>query len=664
MQTLLENQLPIAKISELAQKEGNSKKPIYTIHKWWARRLGSVFRSLLIGATLPYNSSEEEFWERFYGKNDLKDKVVLDPFMGGGTTLVESKKMNAKTIGIDIDPLACFITKKELELNEYDLEEQLNILYENVGEKIQELYVTQVDGIKYSIVNVFWSYEVNCPECMKKVSPEPHYYFSYNKVEQTVYCKHCGEIHTILKEEKNLNCNVCLKTTEINNGNYYRGFCTCPNCNHKFRLMNQNKKSKMLAIEYENNNGERFLKKPDKYDLSLYENSKMQLNNIQISYPLERIPRENRWDNRPISHGYYYYKDLFNHRQLFSLSILYTEIKKIADKNLREWFLIGFSDALASNNMLCNYAYGYRKLTPLFGIHAYTVPVRPVENNVWGATLGRGTFEKNIKKVIKAKNYCVKPYESKYVNSKLVKVFTGEKISSIVTNNSKMFFEGKADSLVVNNSSESLGFINDKYVDLILTDPPYYDNIHYSELADFYYQWIKDDITDTNQNPLTNALFVNKGTEETIFAYREKLRIIFTECYRILKDNGMMVFSYHHNKREAWEAMGFAIKSAGFVITNVFPIRSEGNSAYHSSEMSIKWDSILVLRKHDKTQEYNNDITRMINYWENYFKQEKLDLKDCDKLSFYRSLVIQLDTQELINLQELLDFLDEEYNKK
>ena len=61
--TLLEDGIPIKAISDLAKIEGNSKKPVYSIHKWWARRLSSVVRGIILGAVLPESTTEEQFWD-------------------------------------------------------------------------------------------------------------------------------------------------------------------------------------------------------------------------------------------------------------------------------------------------------------------------------------------------------------------------------------------------------------------------------------------------------------------------------------------------------------------------------------------------------------------------------------------------------------------------
>ncbi len=87
------NGLPIAKLLELALREGNSRLPVYRMHKWWARRLGSAIRAVLLGLLLPDNISEKTFWDIYSSPrigsnipmND--DYTILDPFMGGGSSM-------------------------------------------------------------------------------------------------------------------------------------------------------------------------------------------------------------------------------------------------------------------------------------------------------------------------------------------------------------------------------------------------------------------------------------------------------------------------------------------------------------------------------------------------------------------------------------------------
>jgi len=126
----------------------NSKKPIYEIHKWWARRLGHVFRILLISSTTPAPAAlkvadHERLLSRFYKKNDLRGLTVLDPFMGGGTSVVEALKCGARVIGVDIDPVAWFVTKKEVEpFDERRVVQTFNDVAKKVERALRALYVT------------------------------------------------------------------------------------------------------------------------------------------------------------------------------------------------------------------------------------------------------------------------------------------------------------------------------------------------------------------------------------------------------------------------------------------------------------------------------------------------------------------------------------------
>ena len=120
--TCLEVDFPIAQINALSQLEGNAGKPIYQMSKWWARRRSSVFRSMLIAAATkcPDDPSEaaKVVWDHYYCNHQKAGKFsnlkVLEPFMGGGTTLVEGARLGMQMTGIDLNPVAWFVCKNEL----------------------------------------------------------------------------------------------------------------------------------------------------------------------------------------------------------------------------------------------------------------------------------------------------------------------------------------------------------------------------------------------------------------------------------------------------------------------------------------------------------------------------------------------------------------------
>ena len=141
----IEENFPLEQLTPIAKAEASSRqnyRPIYSLHKWWAQRLGSVFRT--IGLSTFLNTDDpNEVWDHYFKSNDFSDKIVLDPFMGGGTTLVELNRLGAKTIGIDINPVAWWTVKKELEpVDTNELEKAFKTLERNVADKIKQYYKT------------------------------------------------------------------------------------------------------------------------------------------------------------------------------------------------------------------------------------------------------------------------------------------------------------------------------------------------------------------------------------------------------------------------------------------------------------------------------------------------------------------------------------------
>ena len=140
----LEVDFPIAPINALSNLEGNAGKPIYQMSKWWARRRSSVFRSLLIAAATeaPGDTSQaaKRVWDHYYCNHQkagaFRKLRVLDIFMGGGTTLVEGARLGFQMAGVDLNPVAWFVTKNELACSD---PAQVKALFEDIEVKVKPL---------------------------------------------------------------------------------------------------------------------------------------------------------------------------------------------------------------------------------------------------------------------------------------------------------------------------------------------------------------------------------------------------------------------------------------------------------------------------------------------------------------------------------------------
>jgi len=616
----IEKDFPIERLNAIALKEANAKKPIYQIHKWWARRLGSIFRMIILATFLPQDISEDELWQRFYRKTDLGGKIVLDPFMGGGTTVVEALKLGCRVIGIDIHPVAWFITKKEVEPLDIDkFKEAFKRLEERVAHKIKRYYKTICPKCfrEADVMYVFWVKKVKCLRCGADVPLFNSFKLaSIGKNLHVVFCPDCRGVFEVSDVNEEVMCPYCEKTFTPSKG-YAKGkHYLCPNCGHKGVILKAVRKegkvpsTEMFAIEYHCPScQERGYKKADDYDLELYLEAKNELERKRnrLLFPRQRIP--DGYNTRQAKNFFYkFFYQMFNERQLLCLCMLLEEILRIEDENIREFMIITFSDCVNSNNMFCIYNIYARKIEPLFGLHAYYPKNMPVENNIWGTKLGRGTFVKYVKKTIRAKRYNIEPYEIKVTQEgKTKKIKVAEKVFALLVDNFDELLNKRGNAMLLAQTAEDLSFIPDGVVDAVITDPPYYDNVMYSEIADFFYVWQRLALKEKYEcycgeySPRAREIIKNdaQGKDDSFFL--RGLTRVFKECNRVLKDDGVLAFTFHHERSKAWASTLRAILEAHqeqgprFVITAIYPIRSEGRTGVHAG--GIRYDIIMVCKK-------------------------------------------------------------------
>ena len=611
----IEKSLPVQHLNAVAMAEGNAKKPVYQMHKWWARRLGSVFRMITLSVFSTNKDSEKAIWNKFCDGASLRGKLVLDPFMGGGTTIVEALRLGCKVIGVDINPVAWFVTKKEIEpVDLTELDAVFNRLEQTAGKVIKQYYSTKCPrGHDADVMYFFWVKVVECKSCSSTIKLFPNYELSRRDHINVVLCRRCLQVIETVGHDPNTKCPECGDIFDPRKGISGKGVFHCPDCGVQERVLDAVERNgarldvELHAIEGYCDICGRFFKRSDIEDIALWKRAKreFEISRDKLLIPHQAIPTEGRSDPRPINHGYFYFWQMFNERQLLCLSILLEEIMKISDLNIRELMLIAFSDCLDANNMFCKYEIEWHKISLFFGLHAYHPIERPTENNVWGTEYGRCTFVKCFKKVRRAKAFCQNPHErlidtrgnrfskrtgTERIEGRLVETFTDLK-------------KNDKTALLKCQSSENLLFLPSKSVDAVITDPPYFDNVQYSELADFFYVWLRIGLKDyypwfqPELSSRSDEIVKNDKLGKTTDLFNQGLLKVFMECHRVLKDDGVMVFTFHHNKLWAWESVGQILLDAGFYISASPIVRSEGKSGFHSSEGNIRYDCVLVCRK-------------------------------------------------------------------
>jgi putative DNA methylase len=151
----------------------------------------------------------------------------------------------------------------------------------------------------------------------------------------------------------------------------------------------------------------------------------------------------------------------------------------------------------------------------------------------------------------------------------------------------------------------------------ICMDPPYYDNVMYAELADYFYVWEKrtlgrivpeyfaDDLTDKDNEAVANpARFAAMGKRKQELAdldYETKMTAIFAEARRVLRDDGVLSVMFTHKRAEAWDTLGMGLLQAGFTIETSWPVNTEAEASLHQANMNSAASTImLVCRKRDE----------------------------------------------------------------
>lgn len=252
-QSLIENGFPFEQLSIIAEQESWRKevnRPAAYIHKWWARRLGSVFRGLIIGG---FEKDGVDFFSRFYGSTSYRGKVILDPFMGSGTTIHEAIKLGATAIGSDINPVASTIVRAAVDI--YDREEVLRTFKEikkHCREKIQKYYKAPLNGELLDVLYYFWVKVIACDNCGTIVPLTKSSIFSKNayvskKPEAKSLCPKCGHINTVLYNDVSTECEECHTHYNPQEGNVQGNDYICPVCGKRERIVDYMRRRGKIA---------------------------------------------------------------------------------------------------------------------------------------------------------------------------------------------------------------------------------------------------------------------------------------------------------------------------------------------------------------------------------------------------------------------------------
>jgi putative DNA methylase len=598
----LDHSFDVAFANRLAQLESYNKhhyRPNSYLHKWWARRCGSTFRLVL------KHLVEDPERSDYYSAGGLEGKVVLDPMLGGGTTLHEAVRLGANVIGLDIDPIP--------------VAQAMATLRQVSSERIEVGFERLLAELHEDCGRFFTCF---CPDCVAEVPVQ----FTLHGVLRRCTCGLAIMVDSLLirTEPDGSGLWFCPGCHGLHRG---EGCCEprgaarlplvakdrqfCAECRQPYEeLLEQPLFARYVPLVSAGN-----CPRHGDFWSPVTEDERCRMAEAEVRR--QRMGEATNWAIAPcakndylLTHGVGSYLDLFSGRQLCYLQAARSVLSGL-EGDVRLIIALLVSTSLDFNSMLCGYKGTARRragaVRHTFAHHGYWLPHTALENNPLfpGGTSGtlRRLFADRVRK---ARRWALAPRERRLEGSGSVfQHIVGEKDQALLVNDLGQLQGGQRRCYLEQTSGARMP-LEDASVDFVITDPPYYDSVQYGQLSAYFRVWLEYLLGDS---PAGNGLvwrYDMDGHAEAQrypadpahnpLAYETVLTQVFAECRRVLRPHGRLVFTFHHWQAQAWSGLTVALRRAGFGLINAYVVHSENPKSIHIANFrSLSDDAVMVL---------------------------------------------------------------------
>ncbi|MFW6097747.1 MAG: hypothetical protein ACOC9Z_06710 [Chloroflexota bacterium] len=590
---------------ELARLESYNKhhyRPNTYVHKWWARRCGSTFRLIL------KHLVQDEARRDYYAAGGLEGKVVLDPMMGGGTTLHEAIRMGASVVGIDVDPIPVMQARASLAQAPLQaLERDFGQFYKGIDSALREYWLTrcpQCDN-EEPLRFVLYGARRRCA-CGPAIAVDS---FVLRYENQNSAIRLCPRCHAVVNEGHDCECQNGGQQGKL--PLVEKQQAACERCGVVYREETETPfyaRYAPLAVAGQCSQHGLFFRTPSAEDVARIAAADAQrdavIEALGEGFSVAAGPKARDL----LNHGVSDYRDLFSGRQLLYLQqsrALLTEFE--APIRLKLALLV--STSLEFNSMLCGYkggpqtARGARPgaIRHAFSYHGYSFPYTALENNMLFPAKASGTLQKLFHdRLWRAQRWARAPRERRLSGEgpRFVPVHGERDMGTEVRTAAEL--AGKNRAFLVRQGTAAELPLPDDSVDFVVTDPPYYDNVQYSDLAAFFRVWLPRLVSERQEEAYAWRYDLSQVAVDSLEngngQYGRVLGQIFGECRRVLKEEGRLIFTFHHWKPESWAALTLALQQARFRLVNRYIVHSENPISVHVANLrSLTDDAILVL---------------------------------------------------------------------
>ena len=588
-------------------------------------------------------SGDDREWFELATGRSLAEFSILDPTAGGGSIPLEASRLGLPVSANDLNPVAGLILKATIEWPQrygHDLLAEFTKLAQEFVQqataKYESVFPSEPSGVV--VDGYLWARTITCPYCSGRVPLSPNWRLAPRGVGVRLV-PHQGS--GLGEEGRRCSFEIVDTASKQSAGTVARGDGICPfrDCERVIggdeikRQARDGRMGEQLFTVVYKRRVRTTLKsgKPgrDRWEQEYRAPRPEDDNRAEIRarleeklpeweafdiVPSERFPTDAN-DSRPIQYGMPYWRDLFSSRQLLCHGTSVEVFREMLDAERSAGHLSEVRKA----------AYGYLSiaLSKLLDWNSRGCTWIP-NRGVMGHTFQRHDFSFKWSYAEMAPLIVGAGYDWAMTNtSKCLKELiglTGSKISAsgrLPLGASSESADPTPPAITLTcKPGDSLDHIPNSSVDAVVMDPPYYDNVMYAELSDFFYVWLKRTaghvfpklfrrlLTDKDSEAVANPMrFRGKPGAKALagLEYQDRMAAIFAECRRTLKPDGILTLMFTHKASGAWDALTTGLIEAGFVITASWPINTESSGSLHIKNKAAANSTVfLVCRPREK----------------------------------------------------------------
>ena len=641
-------------IESVRERSVGQNPPINRLHVWFARRPLVASRAAVLASILPPDVTREEFlrllgiphdrdvvaaaerlarakankiklkknpfeWERAYKHTPpkpqleaIREKVrrfwerdiwVLDPMAGGGSIPYEALRLGLNVVAGELNPVAYVVLKATLEYPARFREKLVNAVREfceevhrRAKEELEEFFPKRSGELVYRYL---WARTIKCPSCGLVIPLSPNWWLVREEKETD------KAVRLVVREDVD-SCSFEIVTNPLahdldpDEGTDIGKTARCPRCRitidseHVKKEAQEGRMRHQLYAVSIKVGGKWDFRPPTREELEAVERAEKALKDKLQEWerkglvPDEGFP-DNFFDQRPIQYGMPRWRDLFNSRQLLThltylekfLQVKEELLSKASDEEEREFYkavvtygALVYDTCVSYNCMLSRWDVTRTKVTNMMELQAFPFKSSYAE---WNHVLYGWTW--SMEKVLDALKEIIRLLPE---DAGAVKVYYGD-----------------AASLPLEDGS----------VDCIVVDPPYYENVMYSEVSDFFYVWLKRLIGDLYPEAFQNELTpkeeeavanparykgAKKAKDLAQRHYESKIEACFREMKRVLRDDGVLTVMFTHKKAEAWASLAKALMNAGYTFAASWPVATEPGQKFGKMGKGVLKYTVLL----------------------------------------------------------------------